>query len=186
MINVPQAHRELLAALDPEPAAIALLERLKTLEMLRESIAYLQDANAKKYLGKASLALAELAAAGQRTDVAWCWWWPTSMCWMPRWFIDQLQSGTSGVGQSSLPAQSRPGDPRACAGVSQRCGGILARNPCLPLASESGWCCAGSRIARIPHSQASSCTAVYAGMLLLDSIKLSGNSAPLAVARQPV
>ena len=64
MINVPQAHRELLAALDDlTHVVLDPLERLKTLEMLRENIIFLQDANAKKYIGKPMpLAAPELAA----------------------------------------------------------------------------------------------------------------------------
>ena len=64
MINVPQAHRELLAALtDLTQVALDPLERLKTLEMLRENIIFLQDANAVKYMGKPMpLAATELAA----------------------------------------------------------------------------------------------------------------------------
>ncbi|WP_137939406.1 hypothetical protein [Chitinivorax sp. B] len=54
MINVPQAHFELLDALVKfNRVQLPALDRLKTLELLRETIAYLNDANAKRYAGRA-------------------------------------------------------------------------------------------------------------------------------------
>ena len=179
MINVPQAHRELLAALDGlNRVAIAPLERLKTLEMLRESIAYLQDANAKKYLGKAQpLAPAELAA-----------WQANVQMW--RVLVVAYQHVLDAALRNDPSVQEH------LALVNHRCLrnlGLAIREHALAyrsvaaefwremhayyLASESGWALRGVKDSQNTHSQASSCTAVYVQALLLDSIKLSGNSA---------
>lgn len=53
MINVRQAHDDIVALLDKlNRVAIAPLERLKMLELLREPVALLQEESTKRYLGK--------------------------------------------------------------------------------------------------------------------------------------
>lgn len=179
MINVPQAHRELLAALeDLNRVAIPPLDRLTTLEMLRESIAYLQDANAKKYMGKAMpLAPVELAA-----------WQANTRMW--RVLVTAYQH----VLEAALKHDSTVQEHLAL--VNHRCLrnlGLAIREHALCyravpqsywremhafyLVSERGWALRGVRDTQNTHTQASSCTAVYVQALLLDSIKLSGNSA---------
>lgn len=179
MINVPQAHRELLAALqDLNRASIPALDRLTTLEMLRETIAYLQEANAKKYLGKAlPLASAELAA------------WQANCAMWRALVTAYLHVLHAAIGQDAAVSEH-------VALVNHRClryQGLAIREYALAyrtvpnsfwqdihslyLASERGWALRGVKDVLNTHTQASSCTAVYVQALLLDSVKLSGNSA---------
>ena len=181
MINVPQAHRELLAALtDLTQVALEPLERLKTLEMLRENIIFLQDANARKYMGKPMPLAAQELNAWQANVAMW----------------QVLASSYQIVLQDCLQGEASVKEHAAL--VNHRCiryTGLAIREHALAyrsvpvslwqalhgfyLVSEAGWALRGVKDSQNTNAQASSCTAAYVQALLLDTVRPSGNSAKL-------
>jgi len=72
MINVRQAHEEVLDTLGRlNQSPVLPIERLKMMELLRDSVALLQEENAKRYFGK-PFPLAEIEDGIWRTNV-WLW-----------------------------------------------------------------------------------------------------------------
>lgn len=183
MINVPQAHRELLAALDDlTHVALDPLERLKTLEMLRENIIFLQDANAKKYIGKPMPLAAPELAAWQANVAMW-----QVLATSYHIVLDACLQGEESVKEHAALVNHR------CIrhiGLAIREHALAYRSvpTCLwqalhafYLKSEAGWALRGVKDSQNTHAQASSCTAVYVQALLLDTVRPSGNSAKLVL-----
>ncbi|MBB5018341.1 hypothetical protein HNQ59_001629 [Chitinivorax tropicus] len=179
MINVPQAHFELLEALVKfNRAEIPALDRLKALEMLREPASYLNDANAKRYIGR-SLPM----TSGER-DI----WQANVQLWrvMANGYKHCLKAAVDG--DETVTEYTALSNQR-----SLRYLGLALREyamACQEIPQELWEDLHGMyRVAERGHSlravkdsmnnqaQASSCTAVYVQALLLDVAKPSGSSA---------
>ncbi len=178
MINVPQAHMELLEALDKlNQSSIVPLDRLKTMEMLRDTVAFLTDANAKRYVGRA------LPLTTVERDI----WSGNVKLWLAfacsyKHCLKAALDGDAGVQEFIALANHR----------CLRYVGLAIREHLMayqevPLSlwrelhnmyriAERGHALRGVKDSLNSQAPASSCAAAYVQALLLDTVKPSGSS----------